>query len=277
MRMEEIYPATMQRDGHAKGWVVFGNWGGSLIKPMDDDIAQKYGATIASANDAESQARRSPVRCPRRSPKPHERFPRDLTDSDDDSDLRSFDLRLAVTQPAVAIAKKAGAESQVGFRLMSAMGVASDGSLESTLAELSSQMEDLQAEQERQSGLAKMRAELAQSHALRERKLWEGELAVERVRGDLYGSALEKASEQIEGLEERIFKLEMLTENKGLEAMEKNLEVVILQRESERLAVLADKPRRDAEAARYVHVQLSSHHGRGPLPQTLGIGRGLAT
>ena len=54
-----------------------------------------------------------------------------------------------------------------------------------------------------QSNLAKMRAELASSQALRERNAWQRELAAERGRADKYGAALERATEQIEALEVR--------------------------------------------------------------------------
>lgn len=95
-----------------------------------------------------------------------------------------------------------------------------------------------------------MRAELAASHALRERTIWQSELQVERERAELYGAALERATEQIEALENRVFILESKVGNRGLEAMERNVEALLLTRETERLAALADKPRRDAEDLR---------------------------
>ena len=52
----------------------------------------------------------------------------------------------------------------VGFRHRQAMGHASDGSLESTLARLTAEMADMRAEQERASGLAQLRADVAASN-----------------------------------------------------------------------------------------------------------------
>ena len=44
------------------------------------------------------------------------------------------------------------------------MGHASDGSLEATLARLTAEMADMRAEQERASGLAQLRADVAASN-----------------------------------------------------------------------------------------------------------------
>ena len=54
--------------------------------------------------------------------------------------------------------------------------------------------------QDRQSELAKMRADLAASHALRERNIWQAELQIERERADKYGAMLERAMEQVRPL-----------------------------------------------------------------------------
>ena len=116
------------------------------------------------------------------------------------------------------------------------------------------------AEQERQSAVAKMRAELAASHALRERTVWQSELQAERERADTYGAALARATEQIEALENRLFHLESKVGSRGLEAMERNVEAMILTRETERLAALADKPRRDAEDFRTQGALLQISH-----------------
>ena len=42
-----------------------------------------------------------------------------------------------------------------------------------------------------------MRADLAASHALRERTIWQAELQIERERADKYGATLERAMEQV--------------------------------------------------------------------------------
>jgi hypothetical protein len=63
MRMEEIYPtsAQMQLQGSnrqtTKGWIIFGSWGGVLVKPLDDEIIAKFasGSAIVSATEQQQQ------------------------------------------------------------------------------------------------------------------------------------------------------------------------------------------------------------------------------
>ena len=50
-------------------------------------------------------------------------------------------------------------------------------------------------------------------------------------------------AQQIEALSDRVYTLENKVGDRGLEAMERNVEKLILERETERLAALADKPR----------------------------------
>ena len=65
MRMEEIYPEVTTLHRRTRHWVVFGEWGGTLVRPMDDKIADKLGKTLekAKGEDAgEEQKRRAAER-----------------------------------------------------------------------------------------------------------------------------------------------------------------------------------------------------------------------
>ena len=246
MRMQEIYPTTaqlhLQHEGGPTGWVLFGSWSGVLVKPLDDQIVSKFSMQRIVASDAAGHTSiASSTGLPSRQPASA------MHVHDGDSRGKQHDVVLPLPNMSI---KAQGHQADVGYRLKEAMGAESDGTLEHTLRELSNHMEDLYAEQERQTAVAKMRADLAASHALRDRTAWQSELQLERDRADKYGAALERATEQIEALENRLFVLENKVGDRALETMERDLETVILNRETERLAALADKPRRDAEDLR---------------------------
>ena len=54
MRMEEIYPEVTTLHRRTRHWVVFGEWGGTLVRPMDDKIADKLGKTLERAKGEEA-------------------------------------------------------------------------------------------------------------------------------------------------------------------------------------------------------------------------------
>ena len=117
---------------------------------------------------------------------------------------------------------------------------------------------------------------------LRERAAWQRELEAERASAAQRTEALQRAQEHIDGLEERLFDLEGKVGGRGVAAMEARVEEMIVkvrnpdskfrqpqgrfrhiqakcfslslgdfgQREEERRAALADKPRRDCDAHR---------------------------
>lgn len=140
MRMEEIYPTTAQlrleHTGRKKGWVLFGSWSGVLVKPLDDEIVSKFSSVQRiEPNNGSMQTTK--------------------TSTSTDASRSSSYLAAVGTngKPSGSNKRQANATSQeqhaVGYRRMEAMGANSDGSLEHTLRELSSDVEDVRMEQVR--------------------------------------------------------------------------------------------------------------------------------
>ena len=134
MRMDELYPAA----GRTKGWVLFGSWSDVLVKPLDDEIVTKINTVQRTSVHAAASA--DTVAAATSAQLNSATYSTQILGSSSPVRGGGTGGRLHASTVAIASAEKSEA---VGHRFMQAMGIKSDGSLEHTLRELSSQVADL--------------------------------------------------------------------------------------------------------------------------------------